>query len=116
MYFKSEPCRDELTRFLEHEKQLGRDDLILPIYFVEAPVFERNDLLAKDPLASAIAKRPRYDFRVQADLALDDPERSVSCGISRSRWPRRSRAPRVSKLRPIPLISTRRQGPLLRPP
>ena len=75
VYFKSKPCRDELTRFLKHEKQLGRDDLILPIYFVEAPILERNDLLAKDPLASAIAKRPRYDFRVQADLALDDPER-----------------------------------------
>jgi CheY-like chemotaxis protein len=75
LYFNSEPCRDELARFIEHEKRLGRDDLILPIYFVDAPVLERNDLLAKDPLAGELAKRQRYDFRVQADLPRDDPEK-----------------------------------------
>jgi hypothetical protein len=37
LFFKSDPCRDELKQFIEHEKSLGRDDLILPIYFVTAP-------------------------------------------------------------------------------
>jgi len=74
LFFTSDPCRDELGRFLKHEKGLGRDDLILPIYFVTAPVLERPELLAADPLASEIGSRQRYDWRVRADLPLDDPQ------------------------------------------
>ncbi len=33
-FFRSAPCRTELTRFLEREKRLGRTDLILPLYYV----------------------------------------------------------------------------------
>jgi len=73
LFFKSDPCRDELKQFLEHERSLGRDDLILPIYFVTAPVLERPELLENDTLASEIASRQRYDWRVQADFAVDDP-------------------------------------------
>jgi CheY-like chemotaxis protein len=74
LFFKSEPCRDELKHFLEHEKSVGRDDLILPIYFVTAPVLERPELLSTDLLASEIGARQRYDWRVQAVLAADDPQ------------------------------------------
>jgi CheY-like chemotaxis protein len=74
LFFKSDPCRDELKQFIEHEKSLGRDDLILPIYFVTAPVLERPELLKEDVLASEIGSRQRYDWRVQADLALNDPQ------------------------------------------
>ena len=73
LFFKSDACRAELKQFLEHEKSLGRDDLILPIYFVTAPVLERPELLKDDTLASEINSRQRYDWRVQADLPLDDP-------------------------------------------
>jgi CheY-like chemotaxis protein len=73
LFFKSDACRAELRQFLEHEKSLGRDDLILPIYFVTAPVLERPELLKDDTLASEINSRQRYDWRVQADLPLDDP-------------------------------------------
>ncbi|PXF61383.1 MAG: hypothetical protein C4B59_03855 [Candidatus Methanogaster sp.] len=31
-FFRSPYCRDELQRFLEREKELGRNDLVLPIY------------------------------------------------------------------------------------
>ncbi len=31
-FFKSRPCRDELEKFLEREKKLERNDLILPVY------------------------------------------------------------------------------------
>ena len=65
LFFKSDPCRDELKRFIEHEKNLGRDDLILPIYFVTAPVLERPELLKDDALASEIGSRQRYDWRVR---------------------------------------------------
>jgi CheY-like chemotaxis protein len=74
LFFNSPGCRDELQKFLAHEKTLGRDDLILPIYYVTAPVLEKPDLLAKDPLATEIAARQRYDWRAQADLAIDDPK------------------------------------------
>lgn len=74
LFFKSDPCRDELKRFIEHEKSLGRDDLILPIYFVTAPVLERPELLKDDALASEIGSRQRYDWRVRADLPPNDPQ------------------------------------------
>jgi CheY-like chemotaxis protein len=74
LFFSSPGCRDELQKFLAHEKALGRDDLILPIYYVTAPVLEKPDLLAKDPLAREIAARQRYDWRAQADLPIDDPK------------------------------------------
>jgi CheY-like chemotaxis protein len=74
LFFKSDPCRDELKRFIEHEKSLGRDDLILPIYFVTAPVLERPELLKSDPLASEVGGRQRHDWRIQADLPPNDPQ------------------------------------------
>jgi hypothetical protein len=74
LFFKSDPCRDELNQFIEHEKNLGRDDLILPIYFVTAPVLERPELLKDDRLASEIGSRQPYDWRVQADLPPNDPQ------------------------------------------
>ncbi|WP_353063803.1 TIR domain-containing protein [Tunturibacter psychrotolerans] len=74
LFFKSDPCRNELKRFIEHERSLGRDDLILPIYFVTAPVLERPELLRDDTLASELGSRQRYDWRVQADLPPNDPQ------------------------------------------
>jgi CheY-like chemotaxis protein len=74
LFFSSAGCRDELEKFLAHEKALGRDDLILPLYYVTAPVLEKADLLAKDPLASVISARQRVDWRAQADLPIDDPK------------------------------------------
>src|SRR4029077_1089262 len=37
-FFKSEACRGELERFLDREKQLKRNDLILPVYYVNCAV------------------------------------------------------------------------------
>ena len=74
LFFSSPGCRDELEKFLAHEKALGRDDLILPIYYVEAPVLEKADLRAKDSLATVISARQRVDWRAQADLPIDDPK------------------------------------------
>lgn len=74
LFFQSRPCRDELTKFLDHERQVGRDDLILPVYFVTAPVLEKRELLEADPLAQAISKRQRYDWRSKTDLPVTDPQ------------------------------------------
>jgi Response regulator receiver domain len=73
LFFNSDACRGELQKFLDHEKRLGRDDLILPIYYVTAPVLEKSELRDKDPLASEIQKRQRYDWRNQTKLKIDDP-------------------------------------------
>ncbi len=72
-FFRSEPCRDELRKFLAHERAAGRDDLILPIYLVDAPVLERPHLTMADELAQAIAERQRWDWRPHAFAAFTDP-------------------------------------------
>ena len=72
-FFRSTPCRDELRKFLAHEQAAGRDDLILPIYLVEAPVLERPHLTAADDLAAAIAQRQRWDWRPHAFAAATEP-------------------------------------------
>lgn len=72
-FFKSAACHDELKKFLAHERSLNRNDLILPIYYVTAPILERAELLKEDPVAQEISKRQRFDWREQADLAATDP-------------------------------------------
>jgi parallel beta-helix repeat protein len=62
-FFNSEFCREELQRFLEREKRLGRNDLILPIYFVDTPLLNEDELCAEDELAQAIASRQYADWR-----------------------------------------------------
>jgi TIR domain len=74
LFFQSKACRTELEKFVAHEKEQRRDDLILPIYFVTAPVLEKQELLDKDPLAKVILSRQRYDWRSKADLPLNDPQ------------------------------------------
>jgi hypothetical protein len=72
-FFSSHPCRDELTKFVEHEKALARDDLILPIYFVTVPSLEKMELRDSDPLAVELSKRQRFDWRDWSDLPISDP-------------------------------------------
>src|SRR5262249_43036957 len=72
LFFESSACRDELQKFVKHEKALRRNDLILPIYFVTAPLLEKMELLKGDALASEIYKRQRYDWRSQAGLPVNN--------------------------------------------
>jgi TIR domain len=62
-YFESKACRDELARFLEFERQSGRNDLILPIYYIDCAVLEDPKLRSDAPLAMEIDGRQRYDWR-----------------------------------------------------
>ena len=62
-FFSSKACRDELKRFLEREKELGRNDLILPIYFVDCSLLNDGGKRAGDELAQAIAARQYADWR-----------------------------------------------------
>lgn len=62
-FFNSPYCRDELQRFLEREKELERGDLILPVYFVDTPLLNEEELRAEDELAQIIATRQYADWR-----------------------------------------------------
>lgn len=62
-FFNSDACRDELTKFLELERKAGRQDLVLPVYWIDCSVLETNELKAKDELAQAIDERQRWDWR-----------------------------------------------------
>jgi hypothetical protein len=37
-FFASKPCREELEIFANREKQLGRNDCIFPVYYVDSYV------------------------------------------------------------------------------
>lgn len=62
-YFTSRACREELERFLRAEAARGRNDLVLPIYYIESRILEEPNLRAADPLAAEIYKRQRHDWR-----------------------------------------------------
>jgi formylglycine-generating enzyme required for sulfatase activity len=62
-YFTSGPCRDELAKFLRAEAERGRNDLVLPIYYIECDVLEEKNLRSADPLAGTIHERQRQDWR-----------------------------------------------------
>src|SRR5215471_14293271 len=62
-FFKSPHCRDELERFLEREKQLQRNDLVLPVYYVSCPLLDDEAKRATDKLAQAVAAHQYADWR-----------------------------------------------------
>jgi F-box protein 11 len=62
-YFKNEWCRHELERFLQREAQLGRNDLVLPVYFIRVPALEDAALRDDDPLAQTLAAHQYIDWR-----------------------------------------------------
>lgn len=74
-FFASPACRDELKKFLELEAKSGRDDLILPIYWIDCPVLDEAPLLARDELAQAISTRQRWDWR---ELRFEDFEQPAA--------------------------------------
>jgi parallel beta-helix repeat protein len=62
-FLRSAACREELSRFLEREKKLKRDDLILPVYYVDCPTLNDEGKRKADPLAQELAKRQYADWR-----------------------------------------------------
>jgi formylglycine-generating enzyme required for sulfatase activity len=62
-YFTSKPCREELAKFLRAEAERRRDDLVLPIYYIESELLEDDDLRATDLLARTLHEREREDWR-----------------------------------------------------
>ena len=62
-YFRSKACRDELEKFLRAEERAGRDDLVLPIYYIRTPMLDEEELRKADALATIVHERQRWDWR-----------------------------------------------------
>jgi len=62
-FFKSEACREEVKQFINREKDLGREDLILPVYYVSCDILENIERLKKDSIAQFIANHQYFDWR-----------------------------------------------------
>jgi F-box protein 11 len=62
-FFRSPHCRAEARQFLDRERQLGRDDLILPVYYVSTPEIDDPGRRDADPLAATLAARQHADWR-----------------------------------------------------
>ena len=62
-FFRSPHCRAETEQFLDRERQLGRDDLILPVYYVSTPEIDDPGRRDADPLAATLAARQHADWR-----------------------------------------------------
>lgn len=62
-YFKRDWCRNEFLRFIDREKELGRGDLILPVYYVNCPVLQNDAQREQDEIARTIAARNYIDWR-----------------------------------------------------
>lgn len=73
LFFRSEPCRHEVELFLERERGLERDDLILPVYFLSTPRLDKDEEKGKDPLAVELARRQMFDWRENANVPLQEP-------------------------------------------
>ncbi|MFF3460256.1 right-handed parallel beta-helix repeat-containing protein [Streptomyces sp. NPDC002730] len=61
--FRSPACRAEVARFLERERDLGRQDLILPVYYISARELDDPGLREADDMARMLASRQHADWR-----------------------------------------------------
>lgn len=72
-FFRSHACREEVERFLARERELGRDDLILPVYYVSTPELEDPARGKADELARVLASRQYADWRELRFESLNSP-------------------------------------------
>ena len=62
-FFGSAACREEVARFLERERELGRSDLILPVYYIGARQIDDPAMRESDEMARVLAARQFADWR-----------------------------------------------------
>ena len=68
-FLNSENCRAEIELFVDRERRLGRDDLIIPILYIDTPELKDSD----DEIAALISKRQWFEW---TDLRFEDFESS----------------------------------------
>jgi TIR domain-containing protein len=72
-------CRVELELFLAREAELGRDDLVFPILYIDVPSLEDGARRQNDPVLSLIGRRQYVDWREfrYLDVASTEVRREV---------------------------------------
>ena len=84
-FFSSEACRIEVARFLERERELGRSDLILPLYYISAREIDDPVVRESDELAKVLASRQYADWRDLRFEPLTSPTAHKAIGKLASR-------------------------------
>src|SRR5262249_53360771 len=67
-------CRLELESFLARETELGRDDLVFPILYIDVPALENSERRKSDPTLLLVAKRQYVDWREFRHLDVNSTE------------------------------------------
>src|SRR5690242_15064781 len=62
-FFHSQACRDEVSKFVDRERVLGRDDLILPVYYIGTQQIDDPAAREADDMARVLASRQLADLR-----------------------------------------------------
>jgi formylglycine-generating enzyme required for sulfatase activity len=73
-FFNSDACRAEVARFALREQQLGRTDLIFPVYYISANVLDDKAKREKDAMAQVIASHQHMDWRELRHDPLTSPD------------------------------------------
>jgi len=74
-YFKSENCRAELRRFLQNERDRGRQDLVLPLHYVTVDELANPARTKADADMGVLTSRQIRDVRTLRNKSL----RSAAC-------------------------------------
>jgi F-box protein 11 len=61
--FRSSACRADVQRFLKWERNLGRQDLIMPVYYISARDMDVPWMRDADEMARMLASRQYVDWR-----------------------------------------------------
>jgi hypothetical protein len=61
-FFTDPTCQNILTRFLERERQLGRNDLVLAVYYLHVPALDSAQI-SDDPLVRDIGQRRMLNWQ-----------------------------------------------------
>lgn len=78
-YLKRDACRAELAKFLEKEKEVGRDDLVLPLMYLQTPAITDEARRSQDPLAIALHA---HQYRDWSDLRFEPWDKSKFMRLS----------------------------------
>lgn len=73
-FFNDPNCREILARFLERERQLGRNDLVLAVYYQQVPGLEDAEAQANDELLRDLARRRMLDWQPLRGKDFKDPQ------------------------------------------
>lgn len=62
-FFTSDACCSEVLKFLAYEESLGREDLILPVYMIDASHFDSPSSDANGQIIQVLSERQYRDWR-----------------------------------------------------